>query len=245
MRYAAITRWAIMRWILLLCLLMLAACESDDESQPLANIVEVAYVPTRTATSHATPLPLVTRTRRPPTATAIPTTPVPTSTSTATHTPTALPVIELVIAILPIPAGMPIPPEAVHLVRWPRSAAPAEYFTAVDQVINEVALVDIGCFEPVLPQTVSYREIGTGFEPLPGACPLLESQGPEPLVNVVIARMDIAAGQRIAPEDVALRPWPLDMVPPGAHQAMSEVLGQRARNAIRREQPVIAGQPTP
>jgi len=146
---------------------------------------------------------------------------------------------------LPIPAGMPIPPEAVSLARWPRTAAPSEYFTAVDQVINEVALVDIGCFEPVLPQTVSYREIGIGFEPLPGACPLLESHEPEPLVNVVIARTDIAANQLIGPEDVALRPWPLDMLPPGAHQAMSEVLGHRVQSAIRREQPVIAGQLTP
>jgi flagella basal body P-ring formation protein FlgA len=240
MTYALISRW-----MLLLCLMALVACESDEETRPLANIIEVVQLPTATATNIATPLPLVTRTRIPPTITPTPTTPAPTATSTVTPTATPIPLVELVIAVLPIPMGAPIPPEAVRIVAWPQEAAPSEYFTALDQVINEVALVDIACFEPVLPQTVSYREIGVGFDPLPGTCPALESWEPAPVVNVVIARMDIVAGQRIAPEDVAFRAWPLNMIPPGGFQAMSEVLGQRARNAIRREQPVVAGQLTP
>lgn len=56
-------------------------------------------------------------------------------------------------------------------------------------------------------------------------------------VEVVIARADVALGQRLGPTDVALVTWPAAHVPTGAYRRVEQVVGQTARQAL------VAGEP--
>lgn len=229
-------------------LLMLAACGSaDDTGTPQVNIIEIVQLPTLITPASDTPLPPTSTPTQLPSPTQ---THTPTIADTTTPAPSTTPMdlIQLVVAVKPIPAGAPIPPEAVMLVDWPQANTPMEYFTALDAVINEVALVDIGCYEPVLPHAVAYREIGTGFDPLPGICPpvsALSDASNLSLTRIVMARKDIAPGQRIEPDDIAMRSWPGVYLPAGVYHSMSEILGHVALKAIQREQPITTDRVAP
>jgi len=123
------------------------------------------------------------------------------------------------------------------LVRWPVAALPVAYVGDLDAVAGEVALAQIGCFEPFLTRTVAPREVGDWFEPLPDVCEISDHAG---LVEVVIATQDIDPGAVIEPSMVTLRPWPRAYLPPGAFIEMIDVIGTTATTTIRQEQPLLA-----
>lgn len=217
---------------------LITACGDDG-----VEVIPIAAVPTVLPTPSE--VVLLPPTQRPPTRVWT-STPQPTHTLTAQptqqETDTPVPLAMLVIAVKPIPAGAPIPPEAVQVVRWPLETLPYRPITEPDRVINEVALVDIGCHEPIIPETIAYREIGTGFDPLPGTCPPLRADAPieKETIDVVIAVEDLPAGSIIEPGTVTLRPWPLGALPPGYHRSLSEVIGTTVTSEVRREQPITA-----
>lgn len=150
-----------MRLLIMFYLLvgMLAACEPGD---PTPELVEIQQVPTDVIRTVPPPTP----TPLQPTTTPSPV-PSPTPTPYLTLTPTPL-VVSLVVAVRPIPAGYAIPPEAVRVIEWPVAsvqAVPFNALTDLDQVVNEVTLVDIACYEPILTDTIARREVGSGFLP--------------------------------------------------------------------------------
>jgi len=222
-------------WIMLMSLIwVIAACGSDD-----VQVVPIASVPTIAPEATAIiPLPptAVIPTEVSATAPASTRTPRPTATSIPSATPTPVRLADVVIAVKPIPAGAAIPPDAVQQVRWPVDALPYAPIEQVEAVINEVALVDIGCNEPILLEAIAYREVGTGFEALPDTCPTLQAS--VEMVDVVIAVEDVDAGTVIAPGAVTLRPWPVGALPSGHHRTLADVIGTVASGDIRREQPI-------
>jgi Flp pilus assembly protein CpaB len=221
-------RW---QWFLLLAVLLVAC--TPPHNDPTPAIIEITLLPTRidegmvvvlppTATPSPLPTSIATRTPRP--------------TQTTTPQPTGIPMREIAIAVQPVPPGAPIPPEAVRLVRWPIAALPVAYVGDVDAVAGEVAIAQIGCFEPFLTRTVAPREVGDWFEPLLDVCEPSDHAG---LVEVVIATQDITPGAVIEPSMVTLRPWPRAYLPPGAVIEMIDVIGTTATTTIRQEQPLL------
>jgi Flp pilus assembly protein CpaB len=170
-----------------------------------------------------------------------------TATITATPTPTVTPIAlgEIVVAVRPIPAGAAIPPEAVQRMPWPAESVPAQAVTTLDEAVNQVALVDFACYEPLLSEGVARREVGSGFEPLPNTCDALNGPPSMVLVDVVVAVQPLTAGTVIPPSAVALRPWPVGLVPPGALTSLADAVGQTVAIDLNREQPVLAGKLTP
>lgn len=210
-------------------LLVLAACNPDAP--------EVIELPTQVV------LPSL-----PPPNTPIPTRPAtsePTVTSSATTvptdtaTPSATPVewVSIVFVLRPIPAGYPIPPEAIILHHFPAESAPYSAVFSREDVINRVARVDIPCFEPVLDRMLLRREAGVGFLPLPESCgtiPALDM--PLTFAEIVIAAQDIPAGTTITPDMVALRAFPVGWIPPDGIVTYVDALGKVAQVDILREQ---------
>jgi len=120
---------------------------------------------------------------------------------------------------------------------WPEAAQPSGSYTDLSAVINQVALVDLICFEPITAQTIAPREIGSDFLPLPDDCPqYFEINTDAPLQSVVVAVQPITQGERITPADVALREWPTHMIPPGAYTTLADAIGTVAQTDILREQ---------
>lgn len=213
-------------WLLLAALILGACGSSWEVGTP--EIVEIAPLPTlyRPPTRTYTPPP---PTATPP-ATAIPRTPTPTRTPVDST--------QVVIAVQMIPDGAPIPPAAVALVDWPLLALPGGTIDALDDVIGQVAVSEIGCGEPILRSLIGYREIGSGYDPLPD-CPAELGTNTPGLVDVVIATRYLEPGEVILPNAVALRPWPAAYLPPGAYTTLAAVIGTRSAVPIRREQPVL------
>jgi len=219
-----------------------AACVSESAT-PTG---ELAILPTRVVFPSNTPTDRPTRTPL-PTSRPLPAyVPIPSSTPTAIPSPTPVVMVELVIAILPIPAGMPIPPEAVTYYAWPEAALPYAAITRLEEAINQVALVDIGCFEPLLANTLAPRTVGSEFLPLPDSCPPLYPLPAIPaLVNRVVAAQDIPAGSTIGPQAVILRPWPETLLPADALTSFGVVVGRTATVDIWRGQPLRSAQIRP
>ena len=229
-----------MRWFVLIgmgCLfLLLAACQSEEATPP--GIIEV--LPTRFLIPSDTPTPRPTRTAL-PTRIPRPTYVMPSATATldVTMTPTPVELVELVVAVQPIPAGQAIPPDAVRVYVWPAIAAPHIAATDLAEVINQVSLVDIDCTQPILMGTLAQRTRGTGFTPLPDRClPLLPLWSPITFVDIVIAVQSIPAGATIAPNMIAMRPWPEPFLPDDVLLTFADVIGRVARVDIYQEQPL-------
>jgi Flp pilus assembly protein CpaB len=204
---------------------ILAACGS----QPAVELVSTRVLPTRPPRTITPTIPTATPSVT-PTATA-------TDTPTATATDTAEPWVALVVAVQPIPAGMAIPPEAVAVQSWPQAAAPLSALTDLDAVINQVSLVDIDCYEPIIQPIIARRTAGSGFLPMPGDCPPVTTDIRE-LTMIAVAIDYIPAGATIAPSAVALQPWPQALIPPGALNALSDVVGATAQIDILIGQPI-------
>ncbi len=117
------------------------------------------------------------------------------------------------------------------MLLWPPDSAPVGRFESVEQVINEVTLVDLPCFEPVIRASVARRQVGAGFRELSDSCPPI----PQTVqTDVVVAVRDIRAGERITPAMVRLAGWPY--APADAAIVLTDVIGTRALTAIYREQ---------
>jgi Flp pilus assembly protein CpaB len=145
--------------------------------------------------------------------------------------------VELVVAVQPIPAGQAIPADAVRLYAWPETAAPYTAVNNLEAVIGKVAMVDLFCFEPVLEETLAQRTPGGTVNPLPGHCrPLLPLHPPIRYVTVVVATRYIPAGTTVSPNAVALRRWPEDLLPMDALTGFADAIGQVTEVAILREQ---------
>lgn len=215
-------------WIMLFALCFLVACTGE----PTPELVELATVDV----SPTFPPPIT------------PTAP-PTHTATATASPTAEPTMtsqpltEVVIAVQPIPAGYAIPPDALTVYELPVSNMTDTALDDLERVINQVALADIGCFEPIHPQHIARRTIGEGFRDLPGDCPQLpELARPIQLSEVVVAAQYIDDGTVITPEMIIVRSWPAALIPPDAITMLSNVVGQVSRRGILQEQVLRSGQ---
>jgi flagella basal body P-ring formation protein FlgA len=109
----------------------------------------------------------------------------------------------------------------------------------VDEVINQVTLTDIGCYEPILTNIIAPRVTGSDYFDMEAVCPPLGSPtSPLTFVDVSIAVTDIAAGQIIAPSDIALRPIPDYLVPLNSTTDLRDVIGRVAIVDILQEQPI-------
>lgn len=209
---------------------LLVACE-PRESRPV-GLVEIPTqlvlpsptAPTATPTSSPTDRPTTTPTTSP--------------TRAPTITPTPINWREIVIIIQPVEAGMPIPPEAAAVYAWPAHYVPDDVVESLDAVVGEVALVDLTCFEPVRAEFIARREVGTDFPPLPGVCPPLPDRSRE-LAGVVVAMQDIPAGKTITPEMIALQSWPEALAEALDSGNLAGMIGQQARENIRRGQPIF------
>ena len=69
-------------------------------------------------------------------------------------TPTPQQFVDLVIAIQELPRGIPIPPNAVELRRWPLEAAPFNGITNLEDVVGKIARTDIFREQPILTNMV-------------------------------------------------------------------------------------------
>lgn len=217
-----------MRWGLIIILvgLCIAGCEPTDPTPELVQI-QAAITPTHDTDPTATHTPHPTQTPSP----------LPSNTPNAAPTITPLPLQEIIIVIKPIPAGYAIPPDAVMRYPWPQAAQPRTAYTELSDVINQVTLVDLSCFEPITAQTIAPREVGDGFLALPGDCPqTFDVNTATPLQSVVVAVRRIIPGQQISPAAVALRDWPSHMIPPGAYTTLADAIGTIAQTEILPEQ---------
>jgi Flp pilus assembly protein CpaB len=218
-------------------LLVLSACQSG-EAQP-TGVVEI--LPTRLLIPSPTRTPRPTATRRVTNTPVIILTPFLSRTPdpNTVPTPTSVPQMELVVAVQPVPAGAVIPADAVRIVPWPEISAPYTAVLDLAAVVNKMAVVEIGCFEPVLEDALARRTPGLVVTPLPGRClPLLPLHAPISYVNVVVATRYIPAGATITPSAVALRPWPEILLPMDSLTTFASAIGQVAEVAILQEQPL-------
>lgn len=71
----------------------------------------------------------------------------PTNTPEPTITP--IPFVEIVIAVQDIPRGIPVPPNAVAVRRFPEESAPFQAYTDVEDVIGLIARTDIYREQPI------------------------------------------------------------------------------------------------
>lgn len=214
-----------MRWLILI--ILLAACTVNQDATP----VLIQELPTRVIlpsnTPTITPRPSHTPTR----------TPTSTATLESTETPTSPPMTTVVIAIEPIPQGYAIPPHAVTLFSLPPESVPVDAVLSLNDVINHVARVDIGCFEPISAETLALREVGSGYVELPQQCPPLAEMAIE-MGSVVVATRWIPPGEIISPSMVMLRDYPLALISPDAITSLSDAIGKQTDVDILREQPI-------
>lgn len=68
----------------------------------------------------------------------------------ALPTPTPIQYAEIVIAVQELPRGIPIPPNAVALRRWPLESAPFNGITNLEDVVGKIARTDIFREQPIL-----------------------------------------------------------------------------------------------
>ena len=230
-------------WPLLLMVLLVACSGPPSPAGRVEMLPTLMELPSMTPQPSLTPLPVTpspsaTATDPPPTATPLP--------PTATFTPTRSPMVELVIAVQPIPAGAVIPAEAVQVVPWPEAALPVNAVVQLDEVIEWVSLADVACYEPLLPDMLARRTIPGETPPLAEACdPLPPAEDIGPLVDVVIAARYLEPDTIIQPHLVALRPWPQALLPPGALTSLAQALGGEVQRGIFRGQPLLAGNLAP
>jgi Flp pilus assembly protein CpaB len=69
-------------------------------------------------------------------------------------TPTPQQFVDLVIAVQELPRGIPIPPNAVELRRWPLESAPFNGITNLEDVVGKIARTDIFREQPILTNMV-------------------------------------------------------------------------------------------
>lgn len=70
--------------------------------------------------------------------------------ATITPVPTALPTLEIIVAVQPINRGQTISPDLIDFRTWPESYAPLSAITNPDDVIGNIARVDIVREAPIL-----------------------------------------------------------------------------------------------
>lgn len=213
--------------------LFVVACTPDSGPVEIPLPSETPFIfPTATHTPWPSPTvsPTITHTWTP--------THTPTPTATVTRTP--IPMADLVLIVQPVPAGYPIPPEAVQVVTWPEAVVPQNSIATLDEVINEVALVDLFCFQPVLESLIARRTVGSDYFPLPDRCPPTpELTPPYRYVDVAFAVQYIDPGQTITPHMIAFRPWPQALAPEGAVREYMDVVGKTSQVELLREQPLL------
>ncbi|GJG85663.1 hypothetical protein tb265_08440 [Gemmatimonadetes bacterium T265] len=79
-------------------------------------------------------------------------------------TPRHEPVRAVVVALRDVPAGVPVPREALGVVSWPVRVAPPESFVAADSVAGRVTRVSLASGEPVLVSRLALRGAAPGLE---------------------------------------------------------------------------------
>lgn len=222
-------------WPLLLGLLLMA-CNAPPATPAAPGVLPTLMVLPSQTPLPTTPSPSPTASRPPPTFT-----PTATPTATATITPTRPALAQIVIAVQPIPAGAVIPAEAVQLVTWPEPALPLNAAVRLNQVVGRVSQAYVACYEPLLTPTLARRTIPGDTPPLDGSCdPLPPEETIGAMTNVVIAARYLEPGTVIYPHLVALRPWPVALLPPGAQTSLAQVVGGEVQRGVFREQPLLA-----
>ena len=82
-------------------------------------------------------------------------------------------------------------------------------------------------------QEVAQQQRQPESTPLPTATPIA-------FVDIVVAIQEIPRGMVIPPNAVTVRPWPQEVAPFNYLQSVDDVIGQRARTDIFREQPILS-----
>ena len=227
------------RGIVLVLLVLLAACQGDSDN-PTPELIAVDAAPTEYVRPSLTPTITPSVTPTPSTTPMLMLTAWSTPTPTLVPTNTDEPLVSAMIVVKPIPQGYPIPPSAVMRVEWPASTVPYNAYAAANDVVNTVTLVDLACYEVLVPGMVAPRETGIGYWLLESECerPPRQFDG-GPLVDVVVAVHQIDAGIVISPGAVQIHRAPGRYVPPGALMSLSDVVGQTARMPILPQQVIL------
>lgn len=206
---------------------VLMGCTLNSTPQPPTQDIS-ALLPTRFIIPTYTSIPSITPTF----------TPRPTSTPSPTPIPTPELLTELVIITQALPQGVAIPPQAIGVVQVPLRSMPFSAVTDINQIVNHVTRVDLGCYEPIIEGVLAIREVGSGFLTFADCPPIPQAQQPFRMVNIVIATMYLPQGTQILPNMVALRPYPFHLIPLGALTNLSDVVGKTTHTDILREQPI-------
>lgn len=82
----------------------------------------------------------------------------------AAATPKHEPVRAVVVAVRDVPAGVPVPREALGIASWPARVAPGESYAVADSVIGRVTRVPLMPGEPVLTSRLAARGAPPGLE---------------------------------------------------------------------------------
>ncbi len=82
----------------------------------------------------------------------------------AAATPKHEPVRSVVVVVRDVPAGVPVPREALGVAAWPARVAPAESYAAADSVVGRVSRVPLTAGEPVLTSRLAPRGAPPGLE---------------------------------------------------------------------------------
>lgn len=82
----------------------------------------------------------------------------------AAAVPRQEPLVAVVVAVQDVPAGVPVPREALSLVPWPQRVAPSGHFTALDSVAGRVTRTALAAGEPVVQPRLALRGAPPGLE---------------------------------------------------------------------------------
>ncbi len=82
----------------------------------------------------------------------------------AAASPRQEPVQTVIVAVRDVPAGVPVPREALGVASWPTRIAPAQSFTVVDSVVGRVTRAPLMPGEPVLVDRLAVRGAAPGLE---------------------------------------------------------------------------------
>lgn len=217
------------------------------------NQPTVTSEPSATATLPATeipttPIPAVSDTPAadqpvPPGVIVIPAGPSPTPRFVPQPYPEPVEVAEIMVAAVPIPAGLVIQAEMMTRAVWPVESLPEDIITESGAALGLIARGNIGCGEPLQASLLTSDEdnlLDQAANWPPAPCPTagILPKMPYTYAQIVVAAQELALDQPVSAEDVKLWPWPAELVPPGAFFRLEDVVGGRPIAVLLPEQPL-------
>lgn len=151
--------------------------------------------------------------------------------------------VEVVLAAQPIERGSVITAEDVVLYALPEDVTPFNAVVNLDDVIGKNARTSIPCGQPVLTNMLvdDVRDVFDGSDFTYGCETIDLSPLQEPVLTelIVMAAQELPGGIVIPDDGVMLRPYPAQLVPDGAINNLTDVIGRIMRDHVVREQVIL------